>query len=126
MNKKKQYVFYRDVRRHVREECVIEANTLDEAVAIHNNGVLNYEEVDCFFDDIMDEGIEELTWCYILFYSNIKRMIKTLEYLTTQYLMMRLKQNTLVKRVWREVINIKLLSILKTMLISIGTSYRDN
>jgi len=61
MNNKKQYVFYRDVRRHVREECVIEANTLDEAVEIHNNGVLNYEEVDCFFDDIMDEGIEELT-----------------------------------------------------------------
>ena len=61
MSKKKEYSFWRDVRRHVREECVIEANTLDEAVAIHNNGGLNYEEVDCFFDDIMDEGIEELT-----------------------------------------------------------------
>lgn len=61
MSNKKQFVFYRDVRKHVREECSIEANTLDEAVAIHNDGMANYEEVDCFFDDIMDEGIEELT-----------------------------------------------------------------
>lgn len=61
MSNKKQFVFYRDVRKHVREECIIEANTLDEAVAIHNDGMANYEEVDCFFDEVMDEGIEELT-----------------------------------------------------------------
>ena len=61
MSNKKQFVFYRDVRKHVREECSIEANTLDEAVAIHNENGAEYLEVDCFFDDIMDEGIEELT-----------------------------------------------------------------
>ena len=61
MSNKKQFVFYRDIRKHVREECIIEANTLDEAVAIHNDGMANYEEVDCFFDEVMDEGIEELT-----------------------------------------------------------------
>ena len=61
MSKKKEYSFLREVIKNTREECIIEANTLDEAVAIHNNGMANYEEVDCFFDDIMDEGIEELT-----------------------------------------------------------------
>lgn len=61
MSKKKEYSFWRDVRKHVREECIIEANSLDEAVAIHNEDGAEYLEVDCFFDDIMDEGIEELT-----------------------------------------------------------------
>lgn len=61
MSNKKQYSFWRDIRRHLREECIIEANSLDEAVEIHNDGGADYQEVDCFFDDVMDDGIEELT-----------------------------------------------------------------
>ena len=47
------HLFYKDVRRHIREECVIEANSIEEATKIHNEGMANYEEVDCWFEEIM-------------------------------------------------------------------------
>jgi hypothetical protein len=52
---KKEYLFWREVRKSVREECCIEANSIEEATEIHNDGGADYEEVDCFFDEIIDE-----------------------------------------------------------------------
>ena len=60
MKDKKEYLFYKDVRRHIREEGVIEANSIEEATKIHNEGMSEYEEVDCWFEEIMDEGSEEI------------------------------------------------------------------
>ena len=34
---------------------------MEKAVSLHNEGMAEYEEVDCFFDDVMDEGSEECT-----------------------------------------------------------------
>ena len=61
MKDKKEYLFWRDVRKHIREECIIEADSLEKAVSLHNEGMAEYEEVDCFFDEIMDEGSKECT-----------------------------------------------------------------
>ena len=61
MKDKKEYLFWRDVRKHIREECIIEAESMEKAVSLHNEGMTEYEEVDCFFDDVMDEGSEECT-----------------------------------------------------------------
>ena len=58
---KKQYTFWRDVRKHIREECIIEVDSLEKAVSLHNEGMAEYEEVDLIFDEIMDEGSEECT-----------------------------------------------------------------
>jgi hypothetical protein len=57
---KKEYLFWREVRKSVREECSIEANSIEEATELHNNGEADYEEVDCFFDEIIDEGFDEV------------------------------------------------------------------
>jgi hypothetical protein len=57
---KKEYLFWREVRKSVREECCIEANSIEEATEIHNDGGADYEEVDCFFDEIIDEGTDEI------------------------------------------------------------------
>ena len=59
MKDKKEYLFWRDVRKHIREECIIEADSLEKATILHNQGMAEYEEVDCFFEDIMDEGTKE-------------------------------------------------------------------
>jgi len=57
---KKQYTFWRDVNKRVREECKIEANSLDEATKIHNEGYCDYVEVDALDEnEILDEGIDE-------------------------------------------------------------------
>jgi len=57
---KKQYTFWRDVNKRVREECTIEANSLDEATKIHNEGYCDYVEVDALDEnEILDEGIDE-------------------------------------------------------------------
>ena len=57
---KKQYTFWRDVNKRVREECTIEANSLDEATKIHNEGYCDYVEVDALDEnEILDEGINE-------------------------------------------------------------------
>ena len=58
---KKQFLFWRDVNIATREECVIEAKDLDEAVELHNNGYCNYIAVDtCDEHEILNEGIEEI------------------------------------------------------------------
>jgi hypothetical protein len=46
MSKKKEYLFWKDVRKHVREECVIEANTIEEATEKLHGGGYEFEEVD--------------------------------------------------------------------------------
>ena len=57
---KKQYTFWRDVNKRVREECTIEANSLDEATKIHNDGYCDYVEVDAHCEhEILDEGTTE-------------------------------------------------------------------
>ena len=56
---KKQYTFWRDVNKRVREECIIEAHSLDEATQKHNEGYCDYVEVDTFDDEILDEGTIE-------------------------------------------------------------------
>ena len=57
---KKQYTFWRHVNKRVREECTIEANSLDEATKIHNEGYCDYVEVDALDEnEILDEGIDE-------------------------------------------------------------------
>jgi hypothetical protein len=57
---KKQYTFWRDVNKRVREECTIEASSLDEATKKHNEGYCNYVEVDSFDEhEILDEGTIE-------------------------------------------------------------------
>jgi hypothetical protein len=53
---KKEYLFWREVRKSVREECCIEANSIEEATKLLNDGEAEYLEVDCFFDEIIDEG----------------------------------------------------------------------
>ena len=56
----KQYIFWRDVNKTVREECIIEANSLDEATQKHNEGYCDYIEVDALSDnEILDEGTIE-------------------------------------------------------------------
>ena len=56
----KQYIFWRDVNKQVREECVIEANSLDEATKKHNEGYCDYIEVDALDEhEILDEGTIE-------------------------------------------------------------------
>ena len=57
---KKQYTFWRDVNKRVREECTIEASNLDEATKIHNEGYCDYIEVDALDEhEILDEGTIE-------------------------------------------------------------------
>jgi hypothetical protein len=56
----KQYIFWRDVNKQVREECIIEANSLDEATKKHNEGYCDYVEVDALDEhEILDEGTIE-------------------------------------------------------------------
>ena len=56
----KQYIFWRDVNKQVREECIIEANSLDEATKKHNEGYCDYFEVDALDEhEILDEGTIE-------------------------------------------------------------------
>ena len=56
----KQYIFWRDVNKQVREECTIEANSLDEATKKHNEGYCDYVEVDALDEhEILDEGTIE-------------------------------------------------------------------
>jgi len=56
---KKQFLFWRDVNKQVREECTIEASSLEEATQKHNEGYCDYVEVDCFENEILDEGTNE-------------------------------------------------------------------
>jgi len=56
---KKQFLFWREVNKRVREECTIEAKDLDEATKLHNEGYCDYVEVDCLDDKILDEGTDE-------------------------------------------------------------------
>jgi|TARA_R100001443_G_C3241693_1_gene150936 hypothetical protein len=57
---KKQYTFWRDVNKRVREECTIEASSLDEATQKHNEGYCDYVEVDSLGEhEILDEGTTE-------------------------------------------------------------------
>jgi hypothetical protein len=61
INMKKKYKFWRDVVKRVREECTIEANSLDEATEKHNDGYCDYVEVDALDEhEILDEGTEEI------------------------------------------------------------------
>ena len=55
----KDYIFWQEVKKHVREQCVIKANSLDEATEIHNDGGADYKEVHCFDEEIIDEGTDE-------------------------------------------------------------------
>ena len=57
---KKQFLFWRDVNKQVREECIIEAKDLDEATEIHNEGGADYKQVHCFDEEIIDEGTDEV------------------------------------------------------------------
>ena len=58
---KKQYTFWRDVKKRVREECTIEANSLEEATQKHNEGYCDYVEVDAHCEhEILDEGTKEI------------------------------------------------------------------
>jgi len=57
----KEYLFWREVRKTIREECVIEADSLEEATRKHNeDGVADYEETEEIFSEINDEGTEEV------------------------------------------------------------------
>jgi hypothetical protein len=57
----KEYLFWREVRKTVREECVVEASNLEEATRKHNeDGVADYEETEEIFSEINDEGTEEV------------------------------------------------------------------
>ena len=57
----KEYLFWREVRKTVREECVVEADSLEEATRKHNeDGVADYEETAEIFSEINDEGTEEV------------------------------------------------------------------
>lgn len=57
---KKQYTFWRDVNKRVREECTIEAHSLEEATKKHNEGYCDYVEVDALDEhEILDEGTIE-------------------------------------------------------------------
>lgn len=57
----KEYLFWREVRKTVREECVVEADSLEEATRKHNeDGVADYEEIEEIFSEINDEGTEEV------------------------------------------------------------------
>ncbi len=56
----KQYTFWRDVNKQVREECTIEASSLEEATQKHNEGYCDYVEVDALDEhEILDEGTTE-------------------------------------------------------------------
>ena len=55
----KEYLFWREVRKTVREECVIEADSLEEATKRHNEEA-DYEETKEEFWEINDEGTEEV------------------------------------------------------------------
>ena len=55
----KEYLFWREVRKTVREECVIEADSLEEATKKHNEEA-DYEETEEIFSEINDEGTEEV------------------------------------------------------------------
>jgi len=56
----KQYIFWRDVNKQVREECTIEASSLDEVTKKHNEGYCDYVEVDALDEhEILDEGTIE-------------------------------------------------------------------
>jgi len=57
---KKQYVFWQEVQKTVREQCIIEAKDLNEATEIHNEGGADYKEIHCFDEEIIDEGTEEV------------------------------------------------------------------
>ncbi|MBT4478870.1 MAG: hypothetical protein HOC66_05630 [Flavobacteriales bacterium] len=58
---KKQYLFWREVRKTVREELVVEADNLEEATRKHNeDGIADYEETEEIFSEINDEGTEEI------------------------------------------------------------------
>ena len=58
---KKQYLFWREVRKTVREELVVEADNLEEATRKHNeDGIADYEETEEIFSEINDEGTEEV------------------------------------------------------------------
>jgi len=61
INMEKKYKFWRDVNKRVREECTIEAHSLDEATEKHNDGYCDYVEVDALDEhEILDEGTEEI------------------------------------------------------------------
>ena len=56
----KQFLFWREVIKRVREECTIEAKDLDEATKLHNEGYCDYVEVDALDEnEILDEGTTE-------------------------------------------------------------------
>ena len=58
---KKQYLFWREVRKTVREELIVEADNLEEATRKHNeDGIADYEETEEIFSEINDEGTEEV------------------------------------------------------------------
>ena len=58
---KKQYIFWQEVNKQVREECTIEASSLDEATQKHNDGYCDYVEVDALNEnEIINEGVDEL------------------------------------------------------------------
>ena len=58
---KKQYIFWQEVNKQVREECTIEASSLDEATQKHNDGYCDYIEVDALNEnEIINEGVDEL------------------------------------------------------------------
>jgi len=58
---KKQYIFWRIVKKEVREECSIEASSIEEATTLHNEGYCDYVEVDCYNEnEIIDEGFDEV------------------------------------------------------------------
>ena len=57
---KKQYIFWQEVNKQVREECTIEASSLDEATQKHNDGYCDYVEVDALNEnEIINEGVDE-------------------------------------------------------------------
>ena len=57
----KKYLFWREVRKTIREECVVEADSLEEAVRHHNeDGGADYEDTEEIFSEINDEGTEEV------------------------------------------------------------------
>jgi hypothetical protein len=55
----KEYIFWQEVKKYVREECIIKANSLDEATEIHNEGGVDYKEIHSFDEEITDEGTIE-------------------------------------------------------------------
>ena len=55
-----KFNFWRTIQKTIREECIIEASTLEEATKKHNEGEADYKETEEIESSIEDEGTDVL------------------------------------------------------------------